>query len=512
MSGTEWNADTIYVYIQTYQLAKEYLIRALDSIRNQTYTNFKCLIYDKCSGQDVRTILLDYVKEDERFSLTFFDNTEGHVIVWEYGIPEILHLAGDKGGYYFILDADDELQLDCFEKMITYMASNNLDMVASSPYFIDASTMKNVRTRGPQTNFILEGDSFEKHFPEYHQIMRTLWGKLYKLDVIKKMNLSNLRLTSYGSDTLFVREALLKSKRVGILSEPLYRYYMYPGKRSYNYEKGRIDAPRVLLERDFSFALQKFGRISNDTIAWLINVYLHENNDVFKLILSGHNDNQQKIEDIYSVMSSIPFRLAMRYGAGKIYGYLYDWLMQQIKTGDDQTISRVAEIFSILGVIPSRVPDGDNADYFRFLIKMYNFWDNCNSKSALETDIMKCVQNSLLLQNIDFYYCKFNADIVEYVLRENYEEAYKNIKDAVQKKHCFCEQFIGMHVELGLNVAAILEDEGEYVYMTKRRIELLIHEDLSKALAEVNEWLEILPSDEEFYKYKKQIVEKKDSI
>lgn len=52
--------------------------------------------------------------------------------------------------------------------------------------------------------------------------MRTHWAKMYRLDVIKKMNLSNCNIIPYGSDTLFVREALLMSNRVGIMPEALY--------------------------------------------------------------------------------------------------------------------------------------------------------------------------------------------------------------------------------------------------------------------------------------------------
>ena len=100
MKDTELNSSTIYVYVQTYQLAKNYLLRALNSIQKQTYPNFRCLIYDNCSDMEVRSMLQEYVKEDPRFSVTYFDETEGHIIVWEYGIPEILHLAGARGGFF----------------------------------------------------------------------------------------------------------------------------------------------------------------------------------------------------------------------------------------------------------------------------------------------------------------------------------------------------------------------------------------------------------------------------
>lgn len=56
MNYTERNGNTVYVYIQTYQLGKDYLLRALDSIKKQTYQNFQCIIYDNCSDVDLSLI------------------------------------------------------------------------------------------------------------------------------------------------------------------------------------------------------------------------------------------------------------------------------------------------------------------------------------------------------------------------------------------------------------------------------------------------------------------------
>lgn len=272
--------------------------------------------------------------------------------------------------------------------------------------------------------------------------------------------------------------------------------------------EGRLISPKVLLERDLSFIVQKCGSISMDTIAWLINIYLCENEDVFRLIVNDSKDIRQKVEDMYSVLSSIPCRMAIRLGAGGRYTALCDWLIQQDILKDEQIFNRCSEIFGILCTIPKRIPNGDNADYFRFLIKLYDFWDDYHSKGEVEKRILECVRKSLLLQNSDFYYCKFNADIVELLLRENYKDAYKKIKDAIQKKDYFEKQFIKYNIELGQNVAAVLQNEAEFVYMNKRKLELLMEESPQEALAEVEEWIQILPGDKELMDLKQSIIER----
>lgn len=102
-------------------------------------------------------------------------------------------------------------------------------MVAGGSTFINADTMAPIGIRTIQTNTILAGDSFETHFSEYYQIMRTHWGKLYKIDIIKKMNLSNLNVVPYG------RDILLRDHNIYA------RKYFYPTTADQECFKGKYD-------------------------------------------------------------------------------------------------------------------------------------------------------------------------------------------------------------------------------------------------------------------------------
>lgn len=64
-------------------------------------------------------------------------------------------------------------------------------------------------------------------------------------------------------------------------------------------------------------------------------------------------------------------------------------------------------------------------------------------------------------------------------------------------------------MELGQNIAAILQDENEYVYMSKRKMEVLVEESLDEASMEVDEWLKLLPDDDELIELKQRIIEKR---
>lgn len=503
------NSDTIYVYVQTYELGKDYLLRALDSVRNQTYPNFRCLVYDNGSGSEVRRKLREYVSRDQRFSLTCFDDVKGRILTWEYGIPEILHVAGDRGGYLCLLDADDELEPDCFEKMVSRLKSDSLDLVAGGAVFINAETGEVFRERKVEEDLILEGRLFETYFPTYYQIMRTHWAKLYRLDLIGKMNLSNLSVATYGSDTLFVREALLHAKRAGVITDVLYRYYLYPEVRDYNLEERRVRAPQILFERDLSFLMLKCGDISVNTLVWLLNVYFGENEDVFRMIATSNQEDREKIDRVHKILTAIPCRFAIRAGHRTKYVFVARWLMDQDVFESVETFRQAAEIFGILGIIPIWQKGVAAADQFRMLVEIHAYWDDPEKKFLLEEQIEKYVQVSPLLQNRDAYYGRFNREIVEDVLREDYQGAYAAVLESLEQTEGFAGQFYEVNLELALNLAAMLNLEEDFVALKKKQVALFLERDVSLAHRETEEWLEILPEDRDFLEFRRQIAERK---
>lgn len=503
------NSDTIYVYVQTYELGKDYLLRALDSVRNQTYPNFRCLVYDNGSGSEVRRKLREYVSRDQRFSLTCFDEVKGRALAWEYGIPEILRTAGNGGGYFCRLDADDELEPDCFEKMVAHVKADSLDVVAGGAVFIRAETGEVFRERKIDEDIILEGRLFETYFPTYYQIMRTHWGKLYRLDLLRKMNLSNLQVATYGSDTLFVREALLHAKRVGVISDVLYRYYLYEEVRDYNLQKERVYAPQLLFERDLSFLMLKCGDVSVPTMVWLLNMYFGENQDVFRMIAASNQENREKVDRVHKILTTIPCRFAIRAGHRKQYVFVAEWLMDQDVFESEDTFRQAAEIFGILGIIPVWQKGVAAADQFRILAEIYAYWDDPEKKFLLEEQIQKYMHTNGLLQNADAYYGRFHREIVENVLKEDYPRAYAGARESLEQSDGFEEQFYGTNLELALNLAAVLNLETEFVTLKKKQIALLIEKDVDLACRETEEWLEILPEDPDFIEYGRQIAERK---
>ncbi|MDT0649587.1 glycosyltransferase family 2 protein [Autumnicola edwardsiae] len=100
---------TISVIIPTYNRA-HIINETLDSVLDQTYANWECLIIDDGSGDNTKDVIKKYLR-DERFK--YFKRPDGR----EKGACTCRNIGIEKssGDYIQFLDSDDKLSLNKFE-------------------------------------------------------------------------------------------------------------------------------------------------------------------------------------------------------------------------------------------------------------------------------------------------------------------------------------------------------------------------------------------------------------
>lgn len=98
--------------------AEKYLGQAIDSILNQTFTDFECIIIDDCSTDNTWKIIQKYVKKDSR--IVGVKNEKN------LGIAGNLNkaISLSKGKYLARMDADDWAYPDRFEKQVFFLDAN----------------------------------------------------------------------------------------------------------------------------------------------------------------------------------------------------------------------------------------------------------------------------------------------------------------------------------------------------------------------------------------------------
>lgn len=101
---------------------ENYIFDALESIKNQTFSDFECIVVNDGSTDDSSRIIKDFVLKDKRFK--FIDNGKNMGIVYTLNRG----LKSARGKYIARMDADDISVTNRFERQVNYM-ENNPDVI-----------------------------------------------------------------------------------------------------------------------------------------------------------------------------------------------------------------------------------------------------------------------------------------------------------------------------------------------------------------------------------------------
>jgi len=112
----------ISIVIPVYN-AQKFLVETLDSVKNQTFTDFECVIVNDGSTDKSLEIIESYIKNDSRFRVFTVPNNGCA------NIPRNIAIRKSVGDFIFNLDADDLIESDTLEKIITRQNETNADII-----------------------------------------------------------------------------------------------------------------------------------------------------------------------------------------------------------------------------------------------------------------------------------------------------------------------------------------------------------------------------------------------
>lgn len=126
--------DKVDILLTTYNTKIEYLKEQIDSILNQTYSNFNLIISDDCSpNEEVRIALEEYKEKDNRITLYFQEKNLGCTKSFEF----LLEKSTSK--YIAFSDHDDIWYPTKIEECIKTIKEKNVDMVYCDANQIDSN-------------------------------------------------------------------------------------------------------------------------------------------------------------------------------------------------------------------------------------------------------------------------------------------------------------------------------------------------------------------------------------
>lgn len=201
----------ISVIIPAYNIAP-YLERCVDSILNQTYTDFEILIVNDGSTDETADLCDKLALRDSRVRV--FHKQNG-------GVSSARNLAIEnaKGDMISIIDGDDWVEPTLFEDAVNSMKQNNAQ-VFMFEYFVDKND-ESIKHRVSDSKYgVLDTET---------ALIRTIspdnrfaWSKIFDKELLydTKFN-ENIIL---GEDTLFICEIVARAKTIFYSDNAYYHY------------------------------------------------------------------------------------------------------------------------------------------------------------------------------------------------------------------------------------------------------------------------------------------------
>lgn len=255
-----------------------YLQQAIDSILNQSYTDFEFVIVDDGSSQATKELLA--AQKDPRINLIINRSNIGLTKSLNIGLAEC------RGKYVARMDCDDVSCTDRLLKQVDYLDANeNIAIVGSQVQYIDLNG--NVK-QGRYWNRLLKPDElrwqcmFESPFVHSTVLMRT--------EVIRNI------LGGYDENIETSQDHELWSRVVSRfdcanIDEQLLQFRTHPDSVSSNYGKKRVNNVRLAL---MQAAINIIGIPRNLCDDWALEWITANNQNIF--------DNAADLRKIYKYL------------------------------------------------------------------------------------------------------------------------------------------------------------------------------------------------------------------
>lgn len=245
----------ISIIIPTYNRA-HLIVETLDSILEQTYTIWECIVIDDGSTDDTADILAKYIEKDDRFQYYQRpkEKTKGPNSCRNFGFEL------SKGDYIQWFDSDDVMKKHCLETKMRFF-EKSLDVVISKLSLFDFEKNIEINQSKIVSNDLIF-DYFCGNIALY--VSGPLWNRVFleKKPFLFDENIINC------DDWDFNMRMLYYNPKCFILDESLINYRKHPESLSREIEKKHfieikkvsnlLDRHLILLKKNEIIDLRKF--------------------------------------------------------------------------------------------------------------------------------------------------------------------------------------------------------------------------------------------------------------
>ena len=275
----------VSVIIPVYNVEK-YIEKCMQSLLDQTYTNFEALIIDDGSPDNSIAVAKSLVGNDPRF--IFFEKENGG-----QGSARNLALDNTKGDYVAFLDSDDYYDSEYLSVMLKKIIEENADVCLCD--------IRNVTEDGEKLS--IRKNKLSLHFKNKDYLMahgfisNFMWDKFFKATCFNDFRF-DLSVRTYEDVHLLFR--VIHGKRITNTNKVLYNYVQRPDSTVHSFSQTYIDDRYkcYLKAKDFHESLLPHEKLAEDYIE-----YFYLNNYVFFCSLHIAKHSKCYSDDISNLLN-----------------------------------------------------------------------------------------------------------------------------------------------------------------------------------------------------------------
>lgn len=250
--------------------SEKYLSETIQSICNQSYTDWELVIVDDGSEDNSVSIIEEYAKKDSRIRL--YRNESG-----EHGPGSARNIGLDNatGEFIYFVDADDWIDKSLLQCAINRMLETNADIVQVGVVYEqnDVNNSKQYCWKGKE---ILTKSEMKNEFLNLkNEDLFSLWLQFFRRETVKEIRFENI---INGEDLSYVVDALAVAEKIAFIPKGLYHYRYVEGSISRRWNTDTVVCRETIWKHQknyfdsFGVAIDKsaYSDIAYDNYLWAI--------------------------------------------------------------------------------------------------------------------------------------------------------------------------------------------------------------------------------------------------
>lgn len=238
------NQPLISINIPVFKCEK-YILRCLESVKNQTYKNFEIILVNDCTPDESMAVIGKFVQENPNLNVEIYEHEKnsGLSVVRNTGIK------ASKGKYIYFLDSDDEITSDCIKLLVDNALKTDAQITIAQNRWINTFDNTTKDFGFPTTSDKKYYNNRLEIFSAYSngEFPSSSWNKLIKRDFIIANEIYFVP-GLFAQDELWFFHLLLKTDTLAIIDDITYLYYLHGESVIFNRTKKNFENFLTILE------------------------------------------------------------------------------------------------------------------------------------------------------------------------------------------------------------------------------------------------------------------------